>query len=281
MSQPIQRDGVWWHQKADDTWLRWNAQKSEWETAPAAPPPPAPPQGDGPETALNAESFGFSTSESGAPSSSGGPEASVEVKWDFGDEGGAPINLGPANADVLPPESGKPSASDWLNANRAVAALIAVILLAAAAFAGVTFLGGDDDPGAGGIADGAIGAPISKKAAVRKLDALCSSAKSRMNALGNPTSTDEFVVFLDKAGNEFKAIVQELGRVRPAPKHKADFSRIVQDFQKSISYAGEAKAAAESGNLVGLQQTLVEMDAFSTKMRSRARAFGANACATT
>lgn len=286
MSQPIQRDGVWWHQKADGTWLRWNAQKSEWETAPAAPPPPTPPQENGPAipAATDPEAndvepaFGFSTADSVDP---GLPEGPEEVKWEFGDEGGETISLGPANADLLPPESDKPSASDWLNANRAVAALVAVLVLAAAAFAAFTFLGGGDDPADDGTPGTTIDDPASKKAAVRKLNALCTSADRRMKALGTPTTPDEFVGYLDKARNEFKGFVRDLNQIRPLPEDKAAFGRIVKDFKKSLRYTDEALAAAQAGNMTGLQQTLVKFDGFSTKMRGRARAFGAHACATT
>ena len=288
MSQPIQRDGVWWHQKADGTWLRWNAQKSEWETAPAAPPPPAPPQEDGPSTGVTTDSvtegrepaFGFSTGDPVGHSDPELPEGSEEVSWEFGEESGEGSTLGPANADVLPPESDKPSASDWLNDNRAIAALAALIVLAAAVFAVFTFMGGGDDPSAGNPGT-PIGDPVSKKAAVKKLNALCKSAQGRIKALGTPTTTDEFVGYLDKARNEFRGFVRDLNQIRPLPEDKAAFGRIVKDFKKSLSYTDEALAAAQAGNLVGLQQTLVEFDGFSTKMRGRARAFGAHACATT
>ena len=296
MSQPIQRDGVWWHQKTDATWLRWNAQKSEWESAPATPPPPPAPH-EGSVAAVTPDfdakshgsepAFGFSTSESGTPPTPDLPEGPAEVKWEFGDEGRETTSLGPANADVLPPESDKPSAGEWLNSstawmgsNRAVAALIALIVLAAAVFAAFTFMGGDTDPaGGGGTAGTAIGTPLPKKAAVRKLNSLCKSANRRMKALGTPTTPDEFVDYMGKASKEFKGLLQNLREIKPRAEQKVAFARIVKDFEKSLRYADEALAAAQTGNVAGLQQTLVELDSFSTKMRGRARAFGAHACA--
>jgi hypothetical protein len=296
MSQPIQRDGVWWHQKTDGTWLRWNAQKSEWESAPAPPPPPPAPHEDSVAAVTpdfdakshgSAPAFGFSTAESGTPPTPDLPEGPAEVKWEFGDGGRETTGLGPANADVLPPESDKPSAGEWLNSstawmgsNRAVAALIALIVLAGAVFVAFTFMGGDTGTADGGDTPGtAIGTPLPKKAAVRKLNSLCKSANRRMKALGNPTTTAEFADFLGKARGEFKGFVRDLGSIKPRSEDKSDFNRIVNDFKKSLQYTNEALAAAETGNIVALQQTLVEFDSFTTKMRGRARAFGAHACA--
>jgi hypothetical protein len=42
-NQPIQRDGVWWHQRADESWLRWNSGDGTWEEHGSGPPPPAAP----------------------------------------------------------------------------------------------------------------------------------------------------------------------------------------------------------------------------------------------
>lgn len=54
MSEPVLRNGVWWQQQDDGTWLRWNDAARTWEpsnTPPPAegsglpPPPPMPGQG--------------------------------------------------------------------------------------------------------------------------------------------------------------------------------------------------------------------------------------------
>lgn len=43
MSEPIQREGAWWQQQPDGTWLRWNADAAAWEPQTASPPPPTAP----------------------------------------------------------------------------------------------------------------------------------------------------------------------------------------------------------------------------------------------
>ena len=288
MSQPIQRDGVWWHQKADGTWLRWNAPKSEWEAAPAPPPPPpAPTQAGGKPAAAGPDpvakgrepAFGFSTAESDEPSSSDSPEGTGEVAWEFGEESGEPISFGPANADVLPPESDKPTASEWLNSNRAVAALVALVVLAAAVFAAFTFMGGDD----GTTDDGGpeVSSPLPTKAAARKLNALCSSAQRRMNAVATPTTPDEMVSYMGKVRSEYKGILRELRGFKTGPKYRSGFNQIVKDIEKTLRYTDQIVSAAQAGDEAALQQTLLELDAFSNKMKGHARAFGADACATT
>ncbi len=40
MPEPIHRDGVWWREQPDGTWLRWNADASTWEPQAHPPPPP-------------------------------------------------------------------------------------------------------------------------------------------------------------------------------------------------------------------------------------------------
>ena len=48
MSEPVFRNGVWWQQQDDGTWLRWNDAGQTWEPSDTPPPPdvsgfPAPP----------------------------------------------------------------------------------------------------------------------------------------------------------------------------------------------------------------------------------------------
>ncbi len=49
MSEPVFRNGVWWQQQDDGTWLRWNDVAQTWERSETPPPPdesglpPAPP----------------------------------------------------------------------------------------------------------------------------------------------------------------------------------------------------------------------------------------------
>jgi len=291
LSQPIQRDGVWWHQKADGTWLRWNAPKGEWDTAPAPPPPPAPPGETSGATPVLPQStqargeepaFGFSTAAASETSiQSDLDESSESSNWELSDN--APEDdraLGPANADVLPPESESASASDWLNANRPVAALIALILLAAAVFAAFTFMGGDDEtPPGGATPDAAIGTAAPTKALARKLDALCTTATRKMKDVGNPTSTAEFVDYLGKAKSTMKVFMRGLHDINPGQKSKATFAELVKDFEQSMVYIDDVLAAAQAGDGEALQQKLVEYDSFSKKMMGRARTFGALACA--
>jgi hypothetical protein len=40
MSAPILRKGVWWHEKRDGTWLRWDAERQTWTPQTDPPPPP-------------------------------------------------------------------------------------------------------------------------------------------------------------------------------------------------------------------------------------------------
>ena len=41
--ESIQRDGVWWHQQTDGSWLRFDVSSGQWQPSAVAPPPPAPP----------------------------------------------------------------------------------------------------------------------------------------------------------------------------------------------------------------------------------------------
>lgn len=55
MSEPVLRNGVWWQQQDDGTWLRWNDAARTWEPSntppsdegPGLPPPPPPMPGRG------------------------------------------------------------------------------------------------------------------------------------------------------------------------------------------------------------------------------------------
>ena len=42
MSEPVFRNGVWWQQQADGTWLRWYDARQTWEPSDTPPPPDAP-----------------------------------------------------------------------------------------------------------------------------------------------------------------------------------------------------------------------------------------------
>lgn len=41
--EPIQRDGAWWHQQADGSWLIFDISSGDWKPSATSPPPPAPP----------------------------------------------------------------------------------------------------------------------------------------------------------------------------------------------------------------------------------------------
>lgn len=43
LMESIQRDGTWWHQQADGTWLRYDVSSGQWQPSAVGPPPPAPP----------------------------------------------------------------------------------------------------------------------------------------------------------------------------------------------------------------------------------------------
>jgi hypothetical protein len=291
MSEPIQRDGVWWHQKADGNWLRWNAQKNVWEHAPAAPPPPAPPPGtvaqafepSGPQTAEPA--FGFSVADPtpseaavAAEAAKTDPAPVVEAVFSADPE---PRSFAAANGDVLPPESDKPTVGDWVQANRTIAAIVAAVLLVGAlAFAALTFLGGDKPAGASGTTSQATpGAAAVKKVAVRKLNTLCTDARRDIERFTYPTTPAEFVVYMGKVKGVYGKFMDKLVRIDPGPKNQETFRKIVKDFRTTASYADDVLAAARAGDLARIQSTLNDLQAASAEMNGRARAFGAHACA--
>ena len=41
MADPIQRGGVWWTQREDGSWLRWDESSTSWQPSPDPPPPEA------------------------------------------------------------------------------------------------------------------------------------------------------------------------------------------------------------------------------------------------
>jgi nitric oxide reductase large subunit len=41
VADPIQRDGVWWTQRDDGTWLRWDESSKSWQPSSDPPPPEA------------------------------------------------------------------------------------------------------------------------------------------------------------------------------------------------------------------------------------------------
>jgi len=42
MSEPISRQGEWWKEKLDGTWLRWDDRRKTWRPESSPPPPPPP-----------------------------------------------------------------------------------------------------------------------------------------------------------------------------------------------------------------------------------------------
>jgi hypothetical protein len=222
--------------------------------------------------------FGFSTGDSGEQDTPELPARSEKVTWKFGDENDAPVNLAPANADVLPPDSDKPSRTEWLNSNRPAALVVALIVLAAALFAGFTFMGGDDGSTGTGPNGAAIGDTPSK-VVVRKLNALCKSAKREIKGLGTPTTPDELVTYMTGVQRTYSGFLKDLKHIKAGPEVGADFARLVKDFKQAARYADETLAAARAGDLATAQEMMQRIDAESTKMNARARAFGAHACA--
>lgn len=65
MADPIQRGGVWWTQREDGSWLRWDESSTSWQ--PSADPPPPEQAGLPPVPPMPAGTGGYPATALGGP----------------------------------------------------------------------------------------------------------------------------------------------------------------------------------------------------------------------
>jgi uncharacterized protein DUF4328 len=86
MSEPVQRDGQWWTQAEDGSWLKWNAEGYRWDPQPGSPPPEptAAPPSDASAAASDAPAPPAAPTDASAPAAaSPAPGAATSAMRDF------------------------------------------------------------------------------------------------------------------------------------------------------------------------------------------------------
>ena len=150
---------------------------------------------------------------------------------------------------------------------RSTAAALAVVvacLLAAAC-------GSDDD------ADG-DGARLMKTAFIAKADAICQEANDRIDAIPEPQTTEE----LAQLGRQVLDIAREqlarLQALRPPGVDEETIDEAYDVIEEQLGVAEELVAAAEEGDLQGLQELLEQGERLDARGDRIARDYGLKEC---
>ncbi|MFN2526069.1 MAG: hypothetical protein ABR505_07365 [Actinomycetota bacterium] len=208
MAESFQRDGVWWNQQADGSWLRWDEVARQWQPSPGPPseagppPPPAPPPTSAATSPLPTPG---TTQPLGTPGTYG-PAASPAARAPSTPTAPYGTAPSPSRIDVL-----APSAGGGLRQNRTVLVVAGVVLVAGLAFAGVTLLGGDGDTDIPDIVPPEV-APMAEERAefIAKADAICAQLNAASAALPQPKNRKQLIDRIKKGRAISVAAVKKL-----------------------------------------------------------------------
>jgi len=143
-------------------------------------------------------------------------------------------------------------------------AVVVACLLAAAC-------GSDDD------ADG-DGARLTKTAFIAKADAICQEANDRIDAIPEPQTTEE----LAQLGRQVLDIAREqlarLQALRPPAADEETIDEAYDVIEEQLGVAEELVAAAEEGDLQGLQELLEQGERLDARGDRIARDYGLKEC---
>jgi hypothetical protein len=151
-----------------------------------------------------------------------------------------------------------------MRSTAAATAVLAACLLAAGC-------GSDDD------ADGE-GARLTKAAFITRADAICTDANDRIDAIPEPQTTEE----LAELGRQVLAIGREqlarLRALRPPAADEETINGAYDVIEEQLGVAEELVAAAEEGDLQGLQELLEQGERLDARGDRIARDYGLKEC---
>lgn len=238
MAESIQRGGTWWNQQADGSWLRWDEASSQWQPSGPPPPPTAPP----PATAVT----------SPLPTPGATQPLETEPGWaapasTTGSPGGITTgpSLSPSRMEVL-------SASETrggLMQNRMLLALVAVVLVAALAFAGFTFLSADDaETPVPNLPPGVP--PIAQERAefIAKADAICAQLNAASAALPQAENRKELIARIRKGRAISIAAIRKLRALDYPEADKPVIRQLFALSDRGLALLSKGLRAVERGD---------------------------------
>ncbi len=253
----ILRQGVWYHQKQDGTWLRYNNETSAWEPS-AAPPPPTPPPAPEPRP---------------EPQTTAPPAAATE----------------PVATDA-PPDRRRSSYLERYGkrsgpqVNPVVALAVVAALLVAGiggAFATGAFTPDEENPSprlatAPGVPQERAPKPLKKKVFLAKADALCGVANSKMDALTVPTSFDP--LYLTQVIQINTKLVRNLRKLPPPREDQRQIDRMLTKVERALGYMILSVRSVREGSAVTATRALQRAQGLAAHANKIASAYGLKEC---
>lgn len=264
MSQPIQRNGVWWTKDDDGRWLQWDAAARTWVAASAPPPPPpAPPSPVAPQQARNDERA-----------------ASLE-----GEAPRAGLHRNTADRSTVAAR-GAGAFGSAREVNKPLLALLGVALLGLVALGAAQLLN-DDGPqdvapvtttsvDGGGTGEPGVGG--ARAAFIRKGDARCATALDRQRALPAPESQEQLLDYLTTVRSiNHKLLVDLKSLPRPRADRKA-LVRMFGFFERAVGGLDRAIVAARRRDPVQVQAILGDVGRLGRRFNALATRYGFREC---
>jgi hypothetical protein len=272
MDQPIQRNGSWWHQQPDGSWLKWNTDSNAWEPVVSAPPPPTPPTA---RPAPGAPTF--------ADLRAAQSEPVVEVPAEPVTAAATPTNGAPtrANGELFADDGSEPVASSLGRYKSVIASVVLVGMFALGGYFAMDFFTGGEDPAAAPTNPASTHETMSpaQHAFITKADAICAATATKVKKLGTPSTATEVVVFAHRSRALHASMMRKLLALKAPKSDRAVVRRLFVAGKGLGTYLVRVERAARAGNMAGVQKTLGELQSRTTKLNGRLAAYGFGACA--
>ncbi|HEX2240130.1 MAG TPA: hypothetical protein VHJ82_03160 [Actinomycetota bacterium] len=264
MAESIQRDGVWYNQQPDGTWLRWDDAARQWVPSPGPPPAPTPtppPAPIGPPAGAVTSPLPSPGSTQPLPSPVGQTGAPAPGMASPGGQGGAgptptashPSSyssgtpLTPSRTEVFAPGTTRTG----LFQNRAVLIVLAVLLIGGLVGVGVTLMGGSDGTAIDQPDDFEPPVPpLAEERAdfIAKADAICAQLNAASAALPQPQNRKQLIERVRKGLAISVVAIRKLRALDYPPEDRPVIRQLFALSDRGLALLRQGLRAAQAGD---------------------------------
>jgi hypothetical protein len=124
----------------------------------------------------------------------------------------------------------------------------------------------------------ACGGGLSKEEFIEAADELCEKADQRSQELDPPTNPQALRVFVERAEQITRRLVEDLRELEPPEGDRDTIERMIDKIEEAIGYLPAIEKAARLSDVAAIQQLGARLQAAAAEANELARDYGLKKC---
>jgi hypothetical protein len=124
----------------------------------------------------------------------------------------------------------------------------------------------------------ACGGGLSKEEFIEAADELCEKADQRSQELQPPTNPQALRVFVERAEQITRRLVEDLRELEPPEEDRHTIERMIDKIEEAIGYLPAIEKAARLSDVAAIQQLGARLQAAAAEANDLARDYGMKKC---